>query len=517
VFTDAAADYEQPGFFAESVIAPPTPEKPRRRKPRDQRQGWAVGGAPGRDHALTLLPAAPLDLPAGSTLRVSIAMQSPHAQHTLGRFRLSATSAPHAASVLDLPPETLQTLTIPPAQRSAEQRQALTSFYTRTLSPALDATRASLDSLKKQHAAIQPDTVPILRDLPEKQRRTTQVQLRGNWQALGDKVGEGVPAAWHPLPPGAPANRLTLARWLVSPENPLTARVVANRYWETLFGTGLVRTSEEFGAQGELPSHPALLDWLAVEFMEQKWNVKSLLRLLVTSAAYRQSSRVEPGMAARDPENRLLARGPRIRLSAEMVRDHALAVSGLLSRKMYGPPVRPQRPSMGLSAAFGGGLDWQTSAGEDRFRRALYTEWRRTSPYPSLTTFDAPSREVCTVRRNRTNTPLQALVTLNDPVYVEAAQALARRVSSPPALPEEIIRRAFLLGLSRPPSEKETGRLRQLFDDSLAQFRADPAKATQMATDPIGPIPAGGDPATLAAWTAVASVVLNLDETLMKR
>ena len=222
-------------------------------------------------------------------------------------------------------------------------------------------------------------------------------------------------------------------------------------------------------------------------------------------------------MAERDPDNRLLARGPRLRLSAEMVRDQALAAGGLLSGKMYGPPVRPQRPSMGLSAAFGGGLDWQTSAGEDRFRRALYTEWRRTSPYPSMTTFDAPNREVCTLRRNRTNTPLQALVTLNDPVYVEAAQALARRVSLPAAAPEEVIRRAFLLTVSRPPSEKETQRLRQLYEETLAEFRTDAKKAAEMATNPIGPVPAGADTAALAAWTAVANVMLNLDEALMKR
>ena len=189
-----------------------------------------------------------------------------------------------------------------------------------------------------------------------------------------------------------------------------------------------MRTSEEFGAQGEAPSHPELLDWLATELVRDKWDMKAFLKLLVTSSTYRQSSRVMPEIAERDPDNRLLAHGPRFRMSAEMVRDQALAVSGLLSPKMYGPPVRPVRPALGLAAAFGGGLDWQTSTGEDRHRRALYTEWRRTSPYPSMTTFDAPNREICMLRRNRTNTPLQALVTMNDPVYVEAAQALARRM-----------------------------------------------------------------------------------------
>jgi hypothetical protein len=300
-------------------------------------------------------------------------------------------------------------------------------------------------------------------------------------------------------------------------KNPLTARVVANRYWETIFGIGIVRTSEEFGAQGEVPTHPELLDWLATELIARKWDMKSFLKLLVTSGAYRESSRVTPEANERDPENTLLARGPRIRLAAEMVRDQALAVSGLLSPKMYGPSVRPARPNSGLSAAFGGGLDWQTSAGEDRFRRGLYTEWRRTSPYPSMMTFDATSREVCTIRRNRSNTPLQALVTLNDPVYVEAAQALARRIAATGATPEEKVRAGYRFVLQRPATDAEVSRVARLFKESREHFAKDAKKATEMATNPIGPIPKGADVADLAAWTAVANVFLNLDETLMKR
>src|SRR5207245_1887174 len=219
-----------------------------------------------------------------------------------------------------------------------------------------------------------------------------------------------------PTPPPTPPTRLDLARWLIDENNPPTARVFANRFWEQIFGIGLVTTSEEFGSQGDLPTHPELLDWLATELIRLKWNIKAFLKLLVTSATYRQSSRVTPELKERDPENLLLARGPRFRMTAEIVRDQALAVSGLLSHKMYGPPVRPPRPSLGLSAAFGGSLDWKTSEGEDRYRRALYVEWRRTSPYPSMAAFDAPNREVCALRRPRSNTPLQALVTLNDPV-----------------------------------------------------------------------------------------------------
>jgi hypothetical protein len=312
-------------------------------------------------------------------------------------------------------------------------------------------------------------------------------------------------------------NRLTLARWLVDESNPLTPRVTANRYWESIFGTGIVRTSEEFGAQGELPAHPELLDWLATELLREKWDTKKFLRLLVTSATYRQSSKVTPELAERDPGNRLLARGPRFRLSAEMVRDQALTAGGLLSAKLYGPPVRPPQPSLNLAAAFGGGLDWKDSTGEDSHRRALYTEWRRTAPYPSMTTFDAPNREVCTLRRNQSNTPLQALVTLNDPVYLEAAQALARRMTAGVSNASERIAHGFRLCVTRPPNAREASRLLALHDEAHAHFKQAPDKAAAFATNPIGAAPAGADLPDLAAWTTVANVLLNMDETLMKR
>jgi hypothetical protein len=245
--------------------------------------------------------------------------------------------------------------------------------------------------------------------------------------------------------------------------------------------------------------------------------MKAFVKLLVTSHAYRQSSKATPGLLERDPDNRLLARGPRLRLSAEAVRDQALAVSGLLSRKMHGPSVRPPRPELGLKAAFGRLMDWETSKGEDRYRRALYTEARRTSPYPSMATFDAPSREVCTLRRDRTNTPLQALVTLNDPVYVEAAQALARRMVAASPDANERARLGFRLCLTRQPSDAEVDRLIRMHAEALTFYKADAKAATDMATNPIGPVPAGTDVADLAAWTTVANVLLNLDEMLMKR
>jgi hypothetical protein len=305
---------------------------------------------------------------------------------------------------------------------------------------------------------------------------------------------------------------MDLARWLVATENPLTARVVVNRYWEEVFGRGLVATSEDFGTQGDLPSHPKLLDYLASELMRHQWDTKWLLRELVLSEAFQRATHVTPQMARIDGENRWLARGPRFRLPAEMIRDQALAASGLLSTKMHGPSVRPPRPKLGLRSAFGGSTDWEPSAGEDRYRRGLYTSWRRTTPYPSMTTFDAPSREFCTVRRIRTNTPLQALVTLNDPVFVEAAQALARLVMKNSTDLGDGIHYAFRRVLARPPTEPEVKRIQQLFDDALHRYETDVAAANKLIDHAETQ-----DVPRLAAWTAVSNVILNLDETLAPR
>lgn len=383
---------------------------------------------------------------------------------------------------------------------------------------------AQLARAKKELDALTPETtVPIARELRGEQRRKTHIQLRGNFLNLGKEVAPALPTmiqsstAFRLPSDESPPDRLALARWLVDANNPLTARVIANRYWEALFGVGLVRTSEEFGAQGEAPSHPELLDWLASELVRLDWDIKAFLRLLVTSSTYRQSAAVTAEQFEDDPDNRLLARGPRFRLSAEMIRDQALAVSGLLSRKMYGPPVRPPQPALGLSAAFGGGVDWTASDGEDRYRRGIYTTWRRSSPYPSMSTFDAPNREVCTVRRERTNTPLQALVTLNDPVYVEAAQALARRLAAAASTTADGVQAGYRRCLSRDPSEQELDHVVLLFNQAQRRLANRPEAARQLATDPLGPLPADADPVVTAAWTVVANVLLNLDEMMLKR
>jgi hypothetical protein len=394
------------------------------------------------------------------------------------------------------------------------------------LLPKLQAAhRSQIESWKKRDAEVKEltdraaqlgTTTPILRELTKP--RVTHIQHRGNFLDKGEVVIAGLPEAFSTAPMKGPIDRLALARWLVSADNPLTARVAVNRLWEEVFGVGLVLTSEDFGIQGERPSHPELLDWLATEYMRSGWDTKKMLKMMVLSAAYRQNSQVSPELAQRDPLNRLLARGPRVRLSAEAIRDQALFAAGLLSPKMYGPPVQPPRPNFGLSAAFGSSTDWQTSTGEDRYRRALYTRWRRNASYPSQTTFDAPERSVCNIRRLRTNTPLQALVTLNDPVYIEAAQGLARRIVKEGGDSTAArVAFAFRTVLTRPPSEKETQRLADLFDKTRAQYDKDPVKALALATRPLGPAPKDMNVVDLAAWTVVANVLLNLDETLAKR
>jgi mono/diheme cytochrome c family protein len=493
------------GYGANYLLANSNPAK----------NGWSVDPKAGKEHEVLVALEKPLSFPAGSALlfRLEHGSGAP-----LGRFRLSVTDDAAAAAGIELPDDVRAILAKPAAGRSKDEGARVAAYH-RTVAPELAPTRDGLASVRKQLEALKPSaTVPVLRELAEGRRRKTHVQERGNFLVKGKEVSEGVPSILPPLPEGAPRNRLGLALWLVHPDNPLTARVAVNRTWEQIFGQGLVTTSEDWGVRGELPTHPELLDWLATEFVRLNWDVKALIRLLVTSAAYRQSSAVTPAMVAKDPSNRLLGRGPRVRLPAEDVRDQALAAAGLLSSRVGGPSVYPYRPKMGLNAAFSSSLDWETSKGEDRFRRALYTFWRRSIPYPSMATFDAPDRNVCTIRRVATNTPLQALVTLNDPVYVEAAQGLARKIAAEGgAGARERAAYGFRRCLARPPREAEIARLVALYEEARARYLQDPAKAKAMATDPLGPAPEGADLADLAAWTVVSNVLLNLDELFLKR
>ena len=507
-FASAFADYSQSGFTPGDVI----------NNSDIKTKGWAVGGQTDRNHRLTLIPKKVVDIDEGSTLSVTIEQVSKYENHTLSHFRISTSGDKQVQEFAGIPDDKLAIIRTSDEKRTASQKETLTSYFVKDVAPELAKERRRLATLKKQLAALKPATsVPVMKDLPAGKRRVTKIQIRGNFQQTSDEVTEGVPAAFHPLPDGEPSNRLTLAKWLIDEKNPLTARVVANRYWEAIFGVGIVSTSEEFGSQGELPVHPELLDWLATELVASNWNIKHLVKLLVTSATYRQSSKVTDDLIARDPQNRFLARGPRFRLSAEMIRDQALAVSGLLSSKLYGPPVRPLQPSQGVNAAFGSAIDWKTSEGEDKYRRGLYTTWRRSNPYPSMMAFDAVNREVCTVRRDRTNTPLQALVTLNDPVYVEAAQALSRRIAAHEGSTDDRVTFGFRLATVRTPEDFERARLVKLFDIVRKRYADNTEAAKAIATMPLGPAPEGMNVVDLAAWTVVSNVLLNLDEMFMKR
>jgi hypothetical protein len=319
-----------------------------------------------------------------------------------------------------------------------------------------------------------------------------------------------VPAFLPPLPPDAPANRLGFAQWLVAPGHPLTARVAVNRQWAAFFGTGLVKSLGDFGYQGEPPSHPELLDWLAVHFVQDGWSLKRLHRLIVQSAAYRQASAFTPALLAQDPQNRLLARGPRFRVEAEMVRDITLRASGLLSDKMYGPPVRPPQPT-GVTETAYGGAGWDANTGEDRYRRALYTFAKRSAPFAAVTTFDAPSGEACIARRDFTNTPLQSLTLLNDPAFIEAAQAMGRLAAAEPGDDRSRLTHVFRRCLTRTPHETEIAVLLALLDDTRARLARGELTAADIAS------PEGAEPvAERAAWSVVARALLNLDETITK-
>ena len=343
-------------------------------------------------------------------------------------------------------------------------------------------------------------------------RRETFILKRGQFDQPSDKVEPGVPAFMPPLPKTAP-NRLALARWLVDPSHPLTARVAVNRWWAAYFGIGIVETVEDFGLQGELPSHPELLDWLATELIRTGWDLKTMQKLIVTSATYGQASRVSSEHLAKDPKNRLLAHAPRHRLPAETVRDNALAISGLLKEKFGGPSVKPYQPA-GLweDVSVERRHKYVIDKGDSLYRRGLYTFWRRTVAPPGMTTFDAPNREYCVPRRSRTNTPLQALILLNDPTYVEAARVLAERMMKSDAPLGHAFRRA----VSREPSAEERRILIRLYDDSLKRFRANPEAAAKLLAIGDWPRDRSLDAVELAAWTAVASTILNMDETISR-
>jgi mono/diheme cytochrome c family protein len=398
---------------------------------------------------------------------------------------------------------------IKPEQPLSETEQAELALWKKQQE---DENR-ELGRIRGELGAIRPVTTPVMKELSGDARRKTRIAIRGSFLTPGSEVSAGVPAVL--ATDGAIENRLELAQWLVDRRNPLTARVAVNRLWAQLFGNGLVETLDDFGSQGALPSHPELLDWLADDFVAYGWSQKRLLKLMVMSASYRQGSKVTAKKLELDPQNRWLSRSLRYRLSAEQIRDTALQAAGLLSPKMYGPPVYPPQPKMGLSAAFGGSLDWDPSPGEDRYRRALYTLVRRTNPYPSFMALDSTNRTVCTVRRIRTNTPVSAFVTLNDPVFVECAQGLARRLLELPETDDAgRVRAAFEILLARDASEDEKRELAALLERERASYRGSLELARQMSGVEAGV--ADEVAVERAAWTVLANVLLNLDESLTR-
>jgi len=408
-------------------------------------------------------------------------------------------------------------LAIKPADRSARQAAKLRAYYLEHhAAEPVRAARQRIVDLTKQQVELEESfpTTMVMEEMPVP--RDTFVLVRGQYDKPSQKVEAAVPASLNGLPPGAAHNRLSLARWLVDPANPLTARVAVNRYWQSYFGTGLVKTVDDFGAQGDAPSHVELLDWLATQFIASGWDIKALQKLIVTSATYRQSSKIAPHASDRDPENRLLAHGPRVRLSAEAIRDQSLSVAGLLVETLGGPSVTPYQPP-GLWKELTGSLDSVQDHGESLYRRSLYTFWKRTIAPPSMMTFDASGREACSVRESRTNTPLQALTLMNETTFVEAARMLAQRVMlEGGSTPGERLSLAFRLALARPPSDRELEILVGGWNAHLASFRAAPAAADKLLEVGEAKRDSRLDASELAAYTAVVNLILNLDEVVTK-
>jgi hypothetical protein len=402
-------------------------------------------------------------------------------------------------------------------QRSPVQAAKLRSCFLDLYAPekisAAFKDAANLKGKREQLVRSFP-TVMVMQDGPKP--RETHLLLRGAYDHPGEKVTPGVPSVLPPLPSGAPNNRLGLAKWMIDPSNPLPARVAVNRFWQNAFGTGLVKTSEDFGSQGEWPSHPELLDWLATEFVRLGWDMKAIQKTIVMSAAYRQSSKTIPELLQRDPDNRLLARGPRLRLPAEMIRDQALAISGLLVDKIGGPSVKPYQPA-GLWKELSGGDDYKPDTGDGLHRRSLYTYWKRTAPPPMMMNFDAAGREACVVRELRTNTPLQALNLMNDVTYLEAARKIAERMMREGgATPASRIAYGFELATIRKPREQENEILLSSFNYYRDLFQSDPAAATRYLAQGEAPRDEKLDAHELAAYSAVASMILNLDVAVTK-
>jgi hypothetical protein len=485
---------------------------------------WGIdtgAGVRNQSHNAVFRLETPLANPTGTVLTFSLVQShgggssDENDNNNIGRFRLSLTTAPDP--VADPLPRTVrEALAIGADKRTPAQTDTIFHYW-RTTVPEWQAENEAIAELWKEYPEGESQLVAEDRTEP----RQSHILTRGDFLKPGKAVLPGVPAFLNALADGAPPTRLTFARWMVDRKAPTTARSFVNRVWQAYFGTGIVASVENLGTQCEAPSHPELLDWLAVEFMESGWDIKALHRLIVTSATYRQSSNAAPEMYARDPYNRLLARGPRFRVDAEIVRDIALSASGLLNPEVGGPSVNPPAPAFLFQPpASYAPKPWKESTGPDRYRRALYTFRYRSVPYPVLETFDAPNGDMSCVRRARSNTPLQALTTLNEPLFVESARALAMRtVTEGGATDAQRLTYAFLRSVARKPAAEESSELLRLLEKEQQRFASGRLDPWELATaDPTHPpeLPKGVTPAQLGAWTAVSRVLLNLDETITK-
>ena len=467
----------------------------------NKQTGWSISGGQGKPHSAAFRLVEPLE---NGEFTIQMIFER-HFSAGLGKFRVAVTTDPRLFPLRSLTTDVEALLLT--EKRTPEQDQRLRQIYVQQ-APELSKERAEIDNLRKQLPPY-PTTL-VMQERAKENPRPTFMHNRGEFLQPTDRVDAGTLSILHPFPKDLPRNRLGFARWLVSPENPLVGRVTMNRTWASFFGQGIVRTQQDFGFQGELPTHPELLDWLAVEFEKQGWSMKKMHKLIVMSATYQQSSKVTPDKLLRDNENRLLSRGPRVRLEAEMIRDGALRISGLLSSKMNGPSVfPPQPPGVSTEGAYGG-LTWKVSDGEDRYRRGLYTFTKRTAPYAMFATFDGPSGEFCTAKREVTNTPLQALTLLNDAVMIEASQVLGRQMAERKEPTDERVRLLFRHIVTRSPTADETQLLERFL--SKQQMRLEKKDLDAAAIAGTG----AGNLNDRAAWTTLARALLNLDEAVVR-
>ena len=515
-FSKAQALYEQKGYAVSGIVD----DKPKRKKGAKNKVGWAVDGPTRKEPNKALFViTAPLKVPANATLKVTLRHDA-IGGHNIGRFRISTSGLPSSTLKLDgggLPESIRAALLLDAAKRTPAQKKELAKLFSDSGDAELKSAEAELAEAKKTRDKVNNEILStmVMKELPKP--RDAFVLKRGEYDHPADKVDRQLPAFLPPLPAGEPNNRLGLAKWLVSGNHPLTARVWVNRAWERFFGQGLCRTTENFGSQSEWPSHPELLDWLATEFVRLRWDMKAMQKQIVMSATYRQSGKVTPQLLEKDPENRLLARGPRVRLSGETLRDQALAVSGLLKEKIGGPSVRPYMPEgvWDETSRYGDLRNYKNETGDGLYRRTLYTIWKRSAGPPTLQLFDAPTRDVCTIKRSRTNTPLQALALLNEVTFVEAARVLAQRMlTEGGATPEARFTWAMNHLLARPPTASEMKVLTTGLSTKLARFQQSPEEAQKLAA--FGEAKATTPTPELAAYTLMANVLLNLDEVITR-